>query len=391
MTTAAQETIDVTMPQMGVSVDEGTVVEWKVSVGDEIEMDQTICEIATDKVETDVPSPASGRVVEIVIAADQTVPVGTVIARIAASGSAAGAGPPRTVGDADTAPAADARGGYTPVVRRMAEVHSLDLESVTGTGRGGRVTKRDVLAFLDERNGKAAQSAPSPAPLASSAPAPPVADGTMAPMSRMRRSIAEHMSRSLATSAHCHSFIEVDMGAVETVRRKLGVTALAIVARATVDALREHPYLNASIDGEQRTLHASVNLGIAVSLGEEGLIVPVIHDAQDLSVEGLAGRIKDLALRARSNALSPDEVRGGTFTITNPGRAGTMMSTPIINQPQVGILALESIAKHPVVVGDAIGIRPTTVLGLGWDHRALDGMLAAEFLGTLRRALENWS
>jgi 2-oxoglutarate dehydrogenase E2 component (dihydrolipoamide succinyltransferase) len=163
------------------------------------------------------------------------------------------------------------------------------------------------------------------------------------------------------------------------------------VARATVDALRAHPYLNASLEDDTRTLHASVNLGIAVSLGEEGLIVPVIHDAQDLSVEGLAARIKDLAARARSGGLTPDEVRGGTFTITNPGRAGTMMSTPIINQPEVGILALEGIARRPVVIGDAIAIRPTTVLGLGWDHRALDGMLAAEFLATLRSNLETWS
>jgi pyruvate/2-oxoglutarate dehydrogenase complex dihydrolipoamide acyltransferase (E2) component len=207
----------------------------------------------------------------------------------------------------------------------------------------------------------------------------------------MRRTIAEHMTRSVATSAHVHSFIECDMTAVESARRELGVTALPIVARATIDALREHPYLNASIEGDARVLHPSVNLGIAVSLGADGLIVPVIHDAQDLSVEGLASRIRELATRARAGQLGPDEVRGGTFTITNPGRAGTLISTPIINQPQVGILALEGIAKHAVVVDDAIAIRPTTVLGLGWDHRAIDGLLAAEFLATLRASLESWT
>jgi 2-oxoglutarate dehydrogenase E2 component (dihydrolipoamide succinyltransferase) len=388
MTTAAQHTIEVTMPQMGVSVDEGTVVEWKVAVGDRIEMDDAVCEISTDKVETEVPSPASGTVAEIVVAVDQTVPVGTVIARIAADDSAAGATPPRNAGPpAGEAPAAASRRGHTPVVRRMAEAHSLDLEQIPGTGRGGRVTKRDVLAFIETSHDapEATRSAPA-AP-----PSPAAAPGAAEPLSRMRRLIAEHMTRSLATSAHCHSFIEADMSAVETARRELGVTALPIVARATVDALRAHPYLNASLEDDTRTLHASVNLGIAVSLGEEGLIVPVIHDAQDLSVEGLAARIKDLAARARSGGLTPDEVRGGTFTITNPGRAGTMMSTPIINQPEVGILALEGIARRPVVIGDAIAIRPTTVLGLGWDHRALDGMLAAEFLATLRSNLETWS
>ena len=385
------------MPQMGVSVDEGTIVEWKVAIGDAIEMDQTICEISTDKVETEVPAPATGTIVEIVVPVDSTVPVGTVIARIAAGDTAAGAPPPRVAGDnASAVPAAVPRRGYTPVVRRMAEAHGLDLEKVPGTGRGGRVTKRDVLAYIDAGEEKAPVPAPgaNPTPPSSSAspsPAPEAVPGSVEPLSRMRRQIAEHMTRSLATSAHCHSFIEADMSAVEAARKVLGVTALPIVARATIEALRAHPYLNASIEGDTRKLHESVNLGIAVSLGRDGLIVPVIHDAQELSVEGLAHRIKDLALRARAGRLSPDEVRDGTFTITNPGRAGTIMSTPIINQPQVGILALEGIAKHPVVVDDAIAIRPTTVLGLGWDHRAVDGMLAAEFLATLRASLEDWS
>jgi pyruvate/2-oxoglutarate dehydrogenase complex dihydrolipoamide acyltransferase (E2) component len=181
------------------------------------------------------------------------------------------------------------------------------------------------------------------------------------------------------------------MSQVEAARAELGVTALPIVARATIDALRAHPYLNAWLDGDQRTIHSSVNLGIAVSLGGDGLIVPVIHNAQDLSVEGLAARVKDMAARARSGNLTPEDVSGGTFTITNPGRRGTLLSTPIINQPQVGILTLEGIVKRPVVIDDAIAIRPTTVLGLGWDHRAIDGALAADFLATLRDSLEAWS
>jgi 2-oxoglutarate dehydrogenase E2 component (dihydrolipoamide succinyltransferase) len=389
MTTVQQETTDVTMPQMGVSVSEGTIVEWKVEAGDQVELDQTICEISTDKVETEVPSPVAGTVVEIVVPVDETVPVGTVIARIAVGDAATDAVPPLSgspsAGDASVA---DRRPGYTPVVRRMAEVHSLDLAQVSGTGRGGRVTKRDVQAFLDARNGAPAPSAPPP-PRAASLPVV-TPTGTAEPLSRMRRSIAEHMSRSVATAAHVHTFIETDMSRVEAARAALGVTALPIVARATIDALRAHPYLNAWLDGDQRTLHRSINLGIAVSLGDDGLIVPVIHDAQDLSVEGLASRIKDLAGRARSGSLTPDDVSGGTFTITNPGRRGTLLSTPIINQPQVGILTLEGIIKRPVVVDDAIAIRPTTVLGLGWDHRAIDGALAADFLATLRDSLEAW-
>jgi pyruvate/2-oxoglutarate dehydrogenase complex dihydrolipoamide acyltransferase (E2) component len=209
----------------------------------------------------------------------------------------------------------------------------------------------------------------------------------------MRRQIGQHMKRSLETAAHCTTWIEVDMSRVEAARARLGVTALAYVARACIDALREHPALNAWLEGEQYTRHAGVNLGVAVSLGDDGLIVPVIHDAHDLSVEGLAARIKGLARRARARELMPDEVRGGTFTITNPGQYGSIMATPIINQPQVAILDFEAVIKRAVVVTDADGndlmaIRPMTILGLSWDHRALDGALAAQFLATIKRNLE---
>jgi pyruvate/2-oxoglutarate dehydrogenase complex dihydrolipoamide acyltransferase (E2) component len=210
----------------------------------------------------------------------------------------------------------------------------------------------------------------------------------------MRRQIGQHMKHSLDTAATCTTWIEVDMGRVEAARARLGVTALAFVARAVIDALRDHPALNAWLEDERYTRHSDVNLGIAVSLGEDGLIVPVIARAQELSVEGLAARVRELARRARGRELSADEVRGGTFTITNPGQYGSLMATPIINQPQVAILDLEAVVKRPVVVTDAegndsIAIRPMTVLGLSWDHRALDGAQAAQFLAAVKRGLES--
>jgi pyruvate/2-oxoglutarate dehydrogenase complex dihydrolipoamide acyltransferase (E2) component len=209
----------------------------------------------------------------------------------------------------------------------------------------------------------------------------------------MRRQIGEHMKRSLETAATCTTWIEVDMARVETARAQLGVTGLAFVARASIDALREHPMLNAWLEGEQYTRHSEVNLGIAVSLGDDGLIVPVVHNAHELSVEGLAARIKDLARRARARELTPDEVRGGTFTITNPGQFGSIAATPIINQPQVAILDFEAVIKRPVVVtdgegNDSIAIRPMTILGLSWDHRAIDGAISAQFLASVKRHLE---
>jgi pyruvate/2-oxoglutarate dehydrogenase complex dihydrolipoamide acyltransferase (E2) component len=222
-------------------------------------------------------------------------------------------------------------------------------------------------------------------------PTPTAAPGDRLP--RVRRQIGEHMKRSLETAAHCTTWIEVDMSRVEAARARLGVTALPLVARAVIDALREHPALNAWLEGDRYTRHTDVNLGIAVSLGEDGLIVPVVAKAHELSAEGLSARIKDLARRARARELTPDEVKGGTFTITNPGQYGSIMATPIINQPQVAILDLEAIVKRPVVITDAdgndsIAIRPMTILGLSWDHRALDGAEAAQFLASLKRNLE---
>ena len=406
-------TVDVTMPQMGVSVAEGTVVGWRVGVGDAIEADQTICDISTDKIDTEVPAPVSGVVAEILVDVDQTVDVGTVMARIAVEGAAEPQAPAAEP-DAAAAPAAPAqtpaepgparttaRGGrYSPVVARIAAEHDIDLSTVEGTGRGGRVRKQDVLAVVNG-NGHAGPAEEPPlhieSPYRPDPPAPAPSGGAVAVdggLSRMRRMIGERMKQSLDTAATCTTWIEVDMSRVEAARAKLGVTALAFVARATVDALREHPALNAWLNGDDYARPEDVNLGIAVSLGEDGLIVPVIHKAQELSVEGLAARIKDIARRARARELTADDVLGGTFTITNPGQFGSIMATPIINQPQVGILDLEAVVKRPVVVtdqdgNDSIAIRPMTILGLSWDHRALDGALSAQFLATVKRRLES--
>ncbi len=409
--------VDVTMPQMGVSVAEGTIVAWRVGPGDPVAADETVCEISTDKIDTEVPAPVGGVVAEVLVAVETTVEVGTVLARIAPGGatpqdSAAGAG------DGQPTNGAPPPRRYSPVVQRIAAEHGLDLSAVAGTGRGGRVRKQDVLALVHGRGpGEVFEGAAAPgaatgsSPEAESAPSPvpappepplhiespyrpePVPPAAVDGFSRMRRQIGEHMKRSLETAATCTTWIEVDMSGVESARARLGLTALAFVGRACIDALREHPALNATLEGERYAQWREVHLGIAVSLGEDGLIVPVIRDAHELSAEGLGSRIRDLARRARARELTADEVRGGTFTITNPGQYGSIMATPIINQPQVAILDLEAIVKRPVVVSDgaghdAIAIRPMTILGLSWDHRALDGVLAAQFLASVKRGLE---
>jgi pyruvate/2-oxoglutarate dehydrogenase complex dihydrolipoamide acyltransferase (E2) component len=425
--------VDIGMPQMGVSVSEGTVVAWRVGVGDSVVADQTVCDISTDKIDTEVPAPRAGVIAEILVEVEETVPVGTVLARLSVAGgggsgggdgeqSGRPVGPP--AGAAPTpsptpspspsparapAPSNGANGHgpyYSPVVRRIAVAHGIDLSTVHGTGRGGRVRKQDVMALVEGGGvggGGAAPATPEEPPLHIESPyrpepVPGAGAGAAAEsgqLSRMRRSIGEHMKRSLETSATCTTWIEVDMGRVEAVRREIGVTALAFVARACVLSLREYPSLNAWMEGERYSrFDREVHLGIAVSLGEDGLIVPVVRDAHQLSVEGLGTRIRELAGRARARELSPDEVRGGTFTITNPGQYGSIMATPIINQPQVAILDLEAVVKRPVVVTDSegqdsIAIRPMTILGLSWDHRALDGALSAQFLAAVKRHLES--
>jgi pyruvate/2-oxoglutarate dehydrogenase complex dihydrolipoamide acyltransferase (E2) component len=370
--------VEVTMPQMGVSVAEGTVVEWKKRVGDWVESDEPIVEISTDKVETEVPSPATGRVASLAVEVGVTVDVGTVLATIDTGARPGEAHVDEDNGNGHAPP-------ISPVVRRMADEHHIDLTQVKGSGRRGRITKRDVLAFID----KAPQAEPvlhMESPYVEE-PAPAQASGE--PLSIMRKRIGDHMRHSLDTAAHCTTIVEADMSAIEARRGRLSY--LPFVARATIAALREFPALNATIEGDRHTVHDEVHLGIAVSLGEDGLIVPVVRNAHELSHEGLAARIADLAERARSRQLTPDETKGGTFTITNPGRYGALLATPIINQPQVAILDLEAVVKRPVVVGgDSIAIRPMTYLCMSWDHRALDGVLAAQFLGSVRRHIEGF-
>jgi pyruvate/2-oxoglutarate dehydrogenase complex dihydrolipoamide acyltransferase (E2) component len=416
--------IDVTMPQMGVSVAEGTVVEWKKRVGDWVEADEIIASISTDKIDTDVEAPATGRVQEVIVEVGTTVDVGTVLARIATDArpgeahvaESAGADSVAESAGADSADAAVAteparrEGGrkYSPVVMRIASEHGIDLEQVEGTGRGGRVRKQDVLAFIED-GGKAAPKEEEPplhiespyrpdepAPPKPSVEAPAPATGAhSAPLSRMRQSIGQHMLHSLQTAATCTTIVEADLSRIEAARAKSGLTYLPYIARATIEVLREFPALNATLEGETVTTYDGVHMGIAVSLGEGGLIVPVIRDAQELSVEGLASRIKDMARRARASQLTPDEVRGGTFTITNPGGYGSIIATPVINQPQVAILDTEAVVKRPVVITDELGndsiaIRPMTYFCMSWDHRALDGAIAAKFLSALRKKVEEW-
>ncbi len=323
-------------------------------------------------------------------------------------------------GDTETVQRPVRRAGgrrYSPVVMRIAAEHDVDLELIEGTGRDGRVRKQDVLAYVEsgpkeeppmhiespyrpdepvapkQRKPRLSRVEEVSRPAAPAAA--PAATGAGKPLSRMRQAIGSRMVQSLQTAATCTTIVEADMTRIVAARQKSGLSFLPYQARAAIETLLQFPALNATLEDDIHTLHEGVHLGIAVSLGEGGLIVPVIRDAQDLSVEGLAKRIKDIAKRARTNALTPDEVSGGTFTITNPGGYGSLMATPVINLPQVAILDTEAIVKRPVVVTDELGndsiaIRHMTYLCMGWDHRALDGALAAQFLTALRKKLEAW-
>ena len=403
--------VEVQMPQMGISVSEGTILEWRKQVGDAVAADETICDVTTDKVDVEIPAPAAGVLARILVEPGETVGVGTPIAEISVGSN--GAAPVPAPASAPAPPGVTAEGdrsGFvSPVVRRMADKHHIDLRSVEGTGIAGRVRKKDLLAMLDT-----ADSGPRTAdrPLHTESPyrpdvPEPAANGSAPgvgrrePMSPMRKAIAEHMVRSRHTAAHCTTIVEVDFSAVAArraelkesfKRRGVPLTYLAFVARATVEALERFPIVNASVEGDEIVHHEDVNLGVAVAL-DDGLIVPVIPRAQRLALEGIAAAIADVAERARARKLEPDEVHGGTFTITNPGQFGAVLATPIINQPQVAILDLEAIVKRPVVVsmpdgGDSIAIRPMAYLPLSWDHRAMDGAVAARFLGLIKERLE---
>jgi pyruvate/2-oxoglutarate dehydrogenase complex dihydrolipoamide acyltransferase (E2) component len=430
VSSSSTEVAEIRMPQMGVSVAEGTVVEWRKQPGDWVEADEVIAAISTDKIDTDVEAPAAGRLQEIIVAEGETVDVGAVLALIATDAKPGEAHTSEGTSEADVALEAPGDAGdlpgdtdtrhtngsaqkrdkrYSPVVMRMAAEHDLDLSQIEGTGRGGRVRKQDVVAFLEQQPGGAGatsgdeRGAAEPpmhieSPYKPDAPPPPkrvAAPAAAGSLSRMRQTIGRAMVESLQTAATCTTIVEADMTRVETARKALGLTSLPIVARATIETLRAFPALNATLEGDAYTRHDAVHLGIAVSLGEEGLIVPVIRDAQELSAEGLSKRIKALSKAARGNELTPDDVRGGTFTITNPGGYGSIIATPVINQPQVAILDTEAVVKRPVVVTDAdgndsIAIRSMTYLCMSWDHRALDGAVAARFLRALADRLEAW-
>jgi 2-oxoglutarate dehydrogenase E2 component (dihydrolipoamide succinyltransferase) len=463
---------DVVMPQMGESIAEGTIVRWIKQVGDAVERDEPLFEISTDKVDAEIPSPVAGVLSEIRAREGQTVPVNSVVAVISpageatsapakpASAAAAAKEPPRqdAAPSQDTAPAAAPpppaapqpqadgaparsaapvkdqsaavpaapadtttesaiRQRSSPLVRKIAKEHDIDITQIQGSGIGGRVTKDDILAFIDggpsaarPTAAPARSEAPSPRPqpdaAAAAAPASPSTapgrgaptPGTTVPMSVMRKKIAEHMMISRRTSAHVHSVFEVSFARVAQVRaakkaeyERAGVklTYMSFIIKAVVDALQAVPVMNSSVQGDSIVYHKDVNVGVAVAL-DRGLIVPVIKHADEKNLLGLSRTLADLAARARAKQLKPDEVAGGTFTITNPGVFGALFGMPIINQPQVGILGVGNVEKRPVVIDDAIAIRQMAYLSIGYDHRIIDGAVADEFMSHVKKTLETW-
>jgi len=405
--------VDVTMPQMGESIAEGTITRWIKKVGDTVQRDEPLFEITTDKVDAEIPSPAAGTVVEVLRAEGETVPVNEVVAVIETVASEAASTPVRREPKASpepsepavpaaAAPAARDREGkfVSPVVRRIASEHGIDPTTVPGTGAGGRVTKKDIEARI--AGGVPAPSSPTPAPPPAAAGPPAFKPGeriVREPMSHMRRKIAEHMIESRRTSAHVHSVFEVDVTRIVALRERYKgiyeaqhgtkLTFTPLFVRAACDGLRAWPIVNASVDGADVVYHKDVNVGIAVAL-DWGLIVPVIRNADELSIVGLCKRVNDLADRARTRKLNPDEVQSGTFTITNPGVYGGLFGLPIISQPQVAILGIGGIRKRPVVIDDAIAIRSMMYMAMSYDHRVVDGAVADQFLARVQKYLENF-
>ncbi|MEW6180445.1 MAG: dihydrolipoamide acetyltransferase family protein [Chloroflexota bacterium] len=432
----------VIMPQLGESVVEGTVTRWLKKEGETVEEFESLLEVNTDKVDSEIPSPAAGTLLKIVVPEGETVRAGTVIAWIGEPGESileeGGAGRPSAAEKPQAAPSVSPAavpapgrdrdlGFISPVVARLAQEYQVDLTQIKGTGQGGRITKKDVLAYLEQRGKQPAEEQPAiwetpgegdlfrptelmfpggqpPAETRATPAVQPAAEapaaGRLIPHSKMRKSIAEHMVFSKRTAPHVTTVMEADLKNVVAHREAnkalfardgVNLTYTAYFAAAAVAALKAYPQVNSSWSDEGLILHAEINLGIAVSLGEEGLIVPVIRRADGLSLLGLARAINDLASRARAHRLLPDEVRGGTFSITNHGIGGSLFATPIINQPQCGILGVGAIQKRAVVVeGDAIAVRPMVYLSFTFDHRILDGASADGFLGKVVETLQNW-
>jgi 2-oxoglutarate dehydrogenase E2 component (dihydrolipoamide succinyltransferase) len=433
----------IVMPQMGESIAEGTIVRWIKKVGERVDRDEPLFEITTDKVDAEIPSPAAGILTEITAKEGETVSVNSIVGSIQVEGeqpAAAAPQPPAPKPQADgtsaptptaaqapapsssPAPAAPPevptssdnghRHKTSPLVRRIARENGVDVAQIQGTGLGGRVTKQDILDYL-EQGGRAkgaggqagtgreavAEAPSGDAVLPESARPTGSADRSeIQPLSQMRKRIAERMVLSKRTAAHVHSVFHVDFSEIERIRRekkdeyaRLGakLTYMVFIAKAVVDAIRRHPIVNASLDGDNVVYKKDVNLGIAVAL-ESGLIVPVIRNADERNLLGLSRAIADLAERARSKQLKPEDVQGGTFTITNPGQFGAQFGMPIINQPQVAILGVGTIEKRPIVVDDAIAIRAMAYLTLGFDHRLIDGAVADQFMADIKQHLEHF-
>jgi pyruvate dehydrogenase E2 component (dihydrolipoamide acetyltransferase) len=421
---------NVVMPQMGESIAEGTIVRWIKKVGDEVDRDEPLFEISTDKVDAEIPSPAAGRLAEIRVKEGETVPVNSVVAVIGSAGDAVAEAPAAVPAAPAPAPAVSPAPGAvasaaddesegedhkdadkddshrqksSPLVRRIAREHNVDITKIQGTGINGRVTKQDILGFIESGASATAAAPPSStaAPVAAPAPGPVYKPGEsvqIVPMSVMRRKIAEHMVLSAHTSPHVYSVYEVNFGRISALREKkkaefeaagAKLTVTAFIAKVIVDALRHFPVVNASIDGHNIVYKKDINLGIAVAL-DNGLIVPVIRNADERNLLGLSRAITDVAARARSKKLNPEEVQGGTFTITNPGIFGALYGLPLINQPQVAILGVGAIDKRAVVIDDAIAIRPMCHLTLGYDHRLIDGADGGRFLAFVKERLEGF-
>ena len=457
--------VDVVMPQMGESIFEGTITKWLKKPGDKVERDEPLFEISTDKVDAEIPSPSAGVLKEIKIAEGQTVPIQTIVAVIDGAGSAAAtssapAAPPAKAAPAPapapaatkpaapapapaappSAPAAPAAASSSsserihssPLVRRLAKEHGVDLSAIEGTGAAGRITKEDIEAVIARQSAPAAAQAPAPAaaarpsvppppPAPMATPGAPAAHGSqyvaalqvgvpreriyfgnyeVQPLSNMRQKIAEHMVASKHVSAHVYSVDEIDMTKVAAIRAKAKeefekryetkLTFMPFFVKAAVAGLRAYPTLNASLDGTSMVLHKEINIGIAVAL-DWGLLVPVIRNADEKNLLGIQRNLNDLAERARSKKLKPEEVQEGTFSITNPGVFGGLFGLPVISQPNVGILGLGAIEKRPVVINDSIAIRSMCYVTLSYDHRVVDGAVAHQFLHKVKETLENWS
>ncbi|MDE0581337.1 MAG: dihydrolipoamide acetyltransferase family protein [bacterium] len=419
---------EVKMPQLGETVVEGTITQWFKQVGDEVAEDEPLFEVSTDKVDSEVPSPMSGVLVEIVAAEGDTVEVGAVIAILSEDGAAAPAAlaptppPEEAPPEPDPAPAPEpepepsASGGerapstgegilLSPVVRRLIAENGLDPSQISGTGKGGRITRSDVESYLSQHRTAPAPAAAAPAapPPAPATPSRTVGRDTVVPLNNIRRITGDHMVRSKQVSPHVLTAVEVDFEGVEQVRRAhrgafkaehgFSLTYLPFIARAVCDALHSYPHINASVGDGELVVHNYVNLAIAVDLDFQGLLAPVVVDADGKRLVAIAEEVADLSRRARAKKLNADEISGGTFTITNPGQWGTMMQFPIINQPQVAILSTDGIRRRPVVVtaedgSEAIAIHSVGVLALAWDHRAFDGAYVAAFLDHVRSIIE---